>query len=311
MRGAGPSSAAQHGFAADAPDAMREALAFHLGQPRYEVFPADGVVEDVAAHVPPGLKVTVTASPRRGLDDTLSIAEELANRGYHVAPHLSARLVRDESELAEILARLREARLRDAFVVAGDAKEPAGRFAGAYDLLTAMAKLGHGLEHVGITGYPESHPIISDEATIQAMFEKAPLATYIVSQVCFDPATILGWVAAVRARGVALPIDIGIPGVAARTRLLEIARRIGVGESARFLRKRRTWIAQLFTPAGYSPDPIVEGVAPALADASAGIAGFHVYTFNELAATERWRRAIVERLQARSPSATRPSRTSA
>jgi methylenetetrahydrofolate reductase (NADPH) len=311
MRAAGPSSAPQHGSVTDAPEAAREALAFHLAQPRYEVFPADGVVDDVAAHVPPGLKVTVTASPRRGLDDTLSIAEELADRGYHVAPHLSARLVRDESELAEILARLQEARLRDAFVVAGDAKEPAGRFAGAYDLLAAMARLGHGLDHVGITGYPESHPLISDEATIQAMFEKAPLATYIVSQVCFDPATIRDWVAAVRRRGVTLPIDVGIPGVAARTKLLEIARRIGVGESARFLRKRRTWIAQLFTPAGYSPEPIVEGVAPALADPAARIAGFHVYTFNELAATERWRRATVERLQAGSTSATRPSRTSA
>lgn len=276
----------------------RDALAFHLSQPRYEVIPARGIEDEVAAHVPRGLKVTVTASPRRGIDATLDVAEEIARRGYHVAPHLSARLVRDEAELKEILVRVREAGLTDAFVVAGDLDRPAGAYESAYDLLDAMTRLGHGLDHVGITGYPESHPVISDAATIQAMFEKAPLATYIVSQVCFDAVTIVEWVANVRARGVLLPIDIGIPGVASRTKLIGIARRIGVGDSLRFLGKRRGWLAQLLTPTGYSPDPIVAGVAPALADRSARIAGFHVYTFNEVEATERWRREALARLDA-------------
>jgi methylenetetrahydrofolate reductase (NADPH) len=260
------------------------------------VFPAEGVADEVAALVPPDLKITVTASPRRGLDDTLALAEELARRAYHVAPHLSARLVRGETELGEILARLRETGVRDALVIAGDPREPAGPYASAHDLLVAMAELGHGLEHVGISGYPESHPVISDEATIQAMFDKARYATYIVSQVCFDPGTIAWWVGAVRARGVDLPIDVGLPGIAPRTKLLRIARRIGVGESARFLRKRRSWIAQLFRPAGYSPDHIVAGVAATVADPAARIAGFHVYTFNELERTERWRRETLERL---------------
>ena len=277
-------------------DDVRRSLAFHLGRPRYEVFPADGVEDEVAAHVPAALKITVTASPRRGLDGTLALAEELARRGYQVAPHLSARLVRDEGHLGEILRRLTQAGLRDALVVAGDVQQPAGRFASAYDLLAAMTRLGHGLEHVGITGYPESHPLISDEATIQAMFDKAPLATYIVSQVCFEPQTIVWWIGAVRERGVELPIDVGIPGVAARTKLLRIARRIGVGESARFLSKRRSWLGQLFTARGYRPDPIVEGIGATVADPAAGVAGFHVYTFNELAATEKWRRETLARL---------------
>ena len=276
----------------------RKALAFHLRQPRYEVFPADGVERDIAERVPREIKITVTASPNRGIDGSIDLAVELAARGFHVAPHLSARLVRDEAHLREILERLRTAGLTDALVIAGDPSEPAGEFESAFDLLSAMTKLGHGLEHVGISGYPESHPVISDETTIQAMFDKAPLATYIVSQVCFEPETIVSWIRAVRARGVDLPIDVGIPGVAARTKLIRIARRIGVGESARFLRKRRSWLAQLFTPAGYSPDHIVEGLAPALADPQSGIAGFHVYTFNEIAATEDWRRAKVERVEA-------------
>jgi methylenetetrahydrofolate reductase (NADPH) len=281
-----------------AADEVRRALHQHLGQPRYEIFPARGIVDDLSELVPREIKVTVTVSPRLGTRATLELAEEIARRGYRVAPHLSARLIRDSSELDEIFDRLRGAGLRDVFVVAGDAKEPAGEFAGAADLLTAMTRLGHDLDHVGITGYPESHPFISDEGTIQAMYEKAPYATYIVSQVCFEPRTIVWWIDAVRERGVDLPIDIGIPGVAARTKLLRIARRIGVGESVAFLAKRRSWVTQLLKPAGYSPDHIVEGVAPTLADPAAGIAGFHVYTFNELGPTERWRRDTLARLDA-------------
>ena len=274
----------------------RRALALHLGQPRYEIFPADGIEDDVAAHVPRELKITVTVSPRRGLEATLSLAEELAARGCKVAPHLAARLVRDESHLRELLSRIAEAGLRDAFVVAGDLEQPAGAYAGAADLLAAMTRLGHGLDHVGITGYPESHPLISDETTIQAMFDKVPFATYIVSQVCFEPQTIVWWIGAVRERGVELPIDVGIPGVASRAKLLRVASRIGVGESIRFLSKRRGWISQLFRPAGYSPEHIIEGLVPTLVKPDTGVAGFHVYTFNELAATERWRRAALARL---------------
>jgi methylenetetrahydrofolate reductase (NADPH) len=244
------------------------------------------------------VKLTVTASPTRGLDGTLALAEELARRGYRVACHLSARLVRDQAHLREILARLDGAGLRDALVIAGDVREPAGPYSGAADLLRTMANIGHNLEHVGISGYPESHPFLSDEATIEAMFEKEPYATYIVSQVCFDAETIAWWIGAVRERGTTLPIDIGIPGVVGWTRLLRIARRVGVGESARFLRRRRSWLSQLLAPSGYRPDELVEELGPTVVDPASAVAGFHVFTFNELEATERWRRETLRRLAA-------------
>jgi methylenetetrahydrofolate reductase (NADPH) len=83
-----------------------------------------------------------------------------------------------------------------------------------------MAELGHGLEEIGITGYPESHTFISDDTTIQAMFDKAPLAKYIVSQICFHPDVIGTWIRRVRNRGAELPIHIGLPGPVAAGRLL-------------------------------------------------------------------------------------------
>jgi methylenetetrahydrofolate reductase (NADPH) len=242
------------------------------------------------------VKRTVTASPSRGLDGSSSLAEDLAGRGYRVACHVSARLVRGEGHLREILGRLDSAGLRDALVIAGDARESAGPYEGAADLLRAMAELGHPLEHVGISGYPESHPFLSDEETIEAMFEKEPYATYIVSQVCFDAATIAWWIDAVRDRGTKLPIDIGIAGVVGWPRLWRIARRVGVGESARFVSKRRSWLGRLAAPGGYNPADLVDELAPTVVDPAADVAGFHVFTFNELEATERWRRETLEAL---------------
>ena len=177
---------------------IRQAVADALKRVRYEVLPLPGVEEAVAEHVPRDVKVTVTASPRQGIDQTLSVAEGIAERGYSVVPHLSARLVRDGAHLDEVLQRLAERGVRELFVIAGDVAEPAGEFDGAHALLVAMAARRPALDAVGITGYPESHPFISDEATIQAMFDKEPYASYIVSQITFDPKVIGGWIDRVR-----------------------------------------------------------------------------------------------------------------
>ena len=178
-----------------------ERLAQALRQPRYEVIPLDDTEEQVLEHIPKEAKLTVTASPQKGMEVTLQLAEQLAAQGYHVAPHLSARLIEDSARVEEILQRLHEAGIRDAFVVAGDAKEPIGEFSGASELLESMFKIGHELEEIGITGYPEGHPFLRDETLRQALYEKRPYATYIVSQICFDPETTSGWIRGVRERG--------------------------------------------------------------------------------------------------------------
>jgi methylenetetrahydrofolate reductase (NADPH) len=178
--------------AADAAERER-LLADLLRHPRFEILPLDGIEEQVREHLTTDLKVTVTASPRKGLDATLDLSERLARAGYPVVPHLSARLVRDRAHLEDVLARLREAGVRELFVPAGDATEP-GEFQGAADLLAAMGRARTHFDRIGITGYPESHHLISDEETIRAMFAKAEMATDIISQLCFDPAVIDGWI---------------------------------------------------------------------------------------------------------------------
>jgi len=270
-------------------------LAPLLRNARFEVLPLEGIEEQVLAHLGTDAKVTVTASPRRGLDATVELTERLTAAGYATVPHISARLIRDRAHLTELIDRLHADGVRELFVLAGDAAEPAGDFPGAVELLEAMGPRRGDFDAIGITGYPESHHLISDEETIRAMFAKAPMATHIVSQLCFDAATISAWIAEVRRRGTDLPIWIGVPGKVPHAKLLRVSMKIGLGESARFLSHHRNWMSRLVTRQ-FKPDRLVRELTPCATDPAARVAGFHLYTFNEVARTERWRLRLLERL---------------
>jgi len=98
-----------------------------LSAPRYEVIPAQGTEQAVADWVPAGMTVAVTASPVKGLEPTVELAEKLAARGYRVVPHLAARSVASQAHLDEIVARLTASGVDDVFVPGGDATHPAGK----------------------------------------------------------------------------------------------------------------------------------------------------------------------------------------
>ena len=55
-----------------------------LRRPRYEVIPLDGTLEQVLAHVPREVTVTVTVSPTKGLEPTLELAGVLARHDGNV-----------------------------------------------------------------------------------------------------------------------------------------------------------------------------------------------------------------------------------
>jgi methylenetetrahydrofolate reductase (NADPH) len=270
-----------------------------LERPRYEVFPAKSTEEAVLEWVPTDLTVTVTASPAKGLDPTLDLTERLTARGYRVVPHVSARLVRDDAHLADIVARLTASGVDDVFVPAGDADPPAGRFDSALALLDRLAEMGRPFSRVGVTGYPESHPRIDDDITIQAMWDKRHHAAYLVSNLCFDPATLRHWIRRVRARGVTMPMFIGIAGPVDRARLLRMATKAGVAESARFLTGHTEWLLRLGTPTGYNPGRLLERTGATLADPASAVEGLHVFTFNQVRQTEQWRRSLLDRIAAR------------
>ncbi len=272
------------------------ALTRLLAAPQYELIPLRGAL-DAAARVPAGATVTVTASPTKGMEPTIELVEELAARGFVAIPHLSARLTRNRAHLREMLRRLDAAGVTQAVVIGGDAKE-AGDFPDALALLREMESLGHSIVNVSIAGYPEGHPFISDELLREALLAKAPFATSVTTQMTFDPEAIVDWARSIRAAGVELPLWLGLPGVAAVHKLARIAARIGIGQSIRYLTKQHGLLGKLARPGGYAPDELLTSLAPALLDRQLGVAGLHVFTFNQVATTEEWRQEMLAELDA-------------
>lgn len=283
---------------------MVEEGAALLEDPRFELMPFDSF-GDQLDDLPEGATVTITASPTLELEATIEWAERAAERGFEVVPHISARYVEDDERLTEIVERLKAVGISDVFVPGGDREEPIGEFDSALELLEALDRLGYEFEEVGITGYPEGHDFLSAETLRESMATKAPYATYISTQLCYDPEAIAEWIRDVRARGVDLPVEVGIPGVMNYGKLLKISRKVGVGDSIKFLRKTSGivgFIKQFVGSRGkYEPTELVEGLAPYAADPEYGIRGIHIYTFNQVPDTENWRRELLEASPARHP----------
>lgn len=272
-----------------------------LTSARFEVLPTASVEDAILQHLPKGRTVTVTASPAKGLEPTLALTERLVRHGYAAVPHLAARMISGRSELAEICERLQAAGVRTVFVPGGDQDSPAGDYHASLDLLEDLTALGTPFPEVGVTGYPESHPTISDDLVVQAMWDKRRHATHVVSNLTFDPNLVGAWLDRIRARGVRMPMLLGLPGPIDRTKLLTMATKIGVGDSTRFLSKHKGTIARLAAPGGFTGERFLERCAPVLARPEALVTGLHVYTFNQVAETEAWRLDFLDRLGARTP----------
>jgi methylenetetrahydrofolate reductase (NADPH) len=274
----------------------REGLARVLRAPTFELVPLKNAL-DQARFLPAGVTASVTASPAKGMEATIALCERLQGRGFHAVPHLSARMVRDRSHLIDLISWLEGAGVDRAFVVGGDAKEP-GDYPDGLSLLREMAEIGHPLSEIGIPCYPQGHAFIADAPLLEALRAKAAFASYMTTQLCFDPGAIATWIAERRAEGLELPIHVGVPGVAEPHKLLAISARIGVADTHRFLTKNLRFVARLVRSGGfYRPDGLLEGLAPHIADPAAGIVDLHMYTFNAVDALETWRRSYLAKLR--------------
>ncbi|GGK72997.1 methylenetetrahydrofolate reductase [Haloarcula sebkhae] len=263
-----------------------------LTSARFELMPFESFDEEIT-HLPDDATIAITTSPQLGIEKTVEKTEEAAAMGYDVVPHIAARYVEDRAQLESIAERLEQAGITDIFVPGGDREEPAGEYESALDMLEALAETAYSFEEVGITGYPEGHDFIDDETLAESMTQKAPYATYIVTQLCYDPDAVLEWVEDIRARGIELPVEVGIPGVMNYQRLMQISQKVGVGDSIKFLRKTTGilgFVKQLVGSRGtYEPDELIDGLAPYVGDDEYNVRGVHIYTFNQTPDTEKWR----------------------
>jgi methylenetetrahydrofolate reductase (NADH) len=254
----------------------------------FEVLPL-GKSEEEARQLSEPVWLTVTCSPKYGPDRTVEVTKRLCALGHDVTPHIAARMVRDRDHLDRLLGDLADAGVHDLFLIAGDATEPVGEYSSAVELIAHIAEHPRRPREIGIAAYPEGHPLIDDRTLTQALEEKSRFANYVTTQMCFDPDTLVRWISDARARGLRLPVMLGMPGVVDRRRLLEISMRIGVGQSLSFVRKQRG-IRKLFTRPSSEADRLYDALSPVISDRELNVEGYHFYTFNQLVDTWRWAR---------------------
>jgi len=164
-------------------------------------------------------------------------------------------------------------------------------------LLVSMKDMNVTDISIGIAAHPEGHPDIKDEVLIKELIKKKDLADYVVTQMCFD-ANILGdWLIKIKNEGVDLPVWVGLPGVIERGRLLRTSLRIGVGDSLRFLRKKTQVAAEIMKSSIYYPDSLVESISKYDQIDATNIAGYHIYCFNQIEITEKWREEKIANMQ--------------
>jgi methylenetetrahydrofolate reductase (NADPH) len=268
-----------------------------LRDARFELMPFDSF-DDELTYLPDGATIAITTSPQLGIERTVERAEQAAADRYEPVPHIAARYVEDTDHLEEIARRLTEAGVTEIFVPGGDREEPVGEFESAYQLLVALDETEYSFEEVGITGYPEGHEFLDEETLRTEMDKKAPYATFIVTQLCYNPEAVIEWIEKIRGRGIDLPVEVGIPGVMKYSRLLQISRKVGVGDSVKFLRKTTgvvDFVRQIVGSRGtYKPDELVDGLGPYADDEEYRISGIHIYTFNQTTDTEDWRRGRLQ-----------------
>lgn len=263
---------------------------------RYELIPLKSL-DQAIADLPAGAPVSVTCSPAKGIATTQELTLKLKERGHDAVPHFAARLVEGPDHAAKLAEWVRANGIREVFIIGGDAETPP-HYHYALPFMRDFLAANPGIDTLGFGAYPDGHASISNADLSNAIHEKQqlimshgvkPLAS---TQMCFDGATIRTWLKAERAKGFTTPINLGLPGVVDRAKLMSMGMRLGIGQSMRYLSKNKSTMTRMFAPGGYDPTKLLADLA---ADADAlGITGIHSFTFNSTADTAKWATAILE-----------------
>jgi methylenetetrahydrofolate reductase (NADPH) len=250
-------------------------------------------LEAAAPLIPPGTRISVTFLPGEEFPQRVIAAGVVKRLGFVPVPHLSARRLKSEAELEGFLNDLATSvGIENAFVIAGDPPVPEGPYEDALAIIRSGKLQQYGVRHVGISGYPEGHPDISDDKLWQALrdkkatLEEMGLEYSVMTQFGFDAEPVLTWLERVKQKGVDVPIRVGVAGPASIKTLLGYAKRCGVGVSTKVVAKYGLSITQLIGSAG--PNSVIEELAEGLDPARHGDVHLHFYPFGGLAKTSEW-----------------------
>lgn len=217
---------------------LKERIAAFAARASLEITAADGALPAALAdRLPPGTTLYVAHTPNAKLADVAEVACAAERAGLRGCPHIVARRIASRGELEAALARLKEGGVSRALLVAGDQTPPAGEYASTLDVLGSGALDHAGLTTIGVAGHPEGNPNIPPDVAWDALVRKqawgarAGVNVHVATQFGFDTAALAAFDAGLAARGVTLPVHVGIAGPASLKSLAKFAVMCGIGAS--------------------------------------------------------------------------------
>jgi len=247
----------------------------------------------------PGAQVYLSAVPTRDPAEQIDAAVRLSAARLEPVPHIAVRNFADRASLGAFLARLTgEAGVKRVLIISGDRDQPAGSLRSAVEAIDSGVLQRHGIGEIGIAGYPDGHPRLSENELERALTDKIAIAAqlglsvHIVTQFCFDPKPIVAWIARLRDFGVENLVRIGLAGPTSLAALLRYARRCGVSASAHGLARQAGLARHVFGMS--APDALLRALAEAHGAGHLGEVTPHFFSFGGIAATARWASAVAD-----------------
>ena len=283
---------------------MKTKLNEIINNATFEIFPTEKIYEEIEIF-PKGTHIAVTCTSKKGIDYTIQTAISLKERGLNAYPHIIAKQILDKEKLEKIKTQLIENNIEEVFVAAGDTGVEGGTFYSAMDILRTFEEIGIPFKKIAITGYPEGHPTISNNALLEALQGKQKFITSnkldgrIITQMCFDADLIVRWAIAMKEKGITLPIMVGIAGPCNLLKLVEFAIKCGAGESAKFLTSKKTLGKNILAHLSlqYTPEQLIRGIIDHPLFDQTNIIGFHFYTFNNITDMVKWNEKFVKGIE--------------
>ena len=255
--------------------------------------PKKSEVENLAELVPAGTEVYLSTLPHVSLDQQIETAHIVRVNGFEPVLHVAARYFTSRTELVGYLARAnREIGSENMLIIGGDADRPNGEFGSALSLIESGLLTDYGIRRIGVAGYPDGHPKISESALIEALSAKIETARntgiepHITTQFCFEAGPILGWLEDIRGRWPDVAVKVGIAGPAGCKTLLKFAVRCGVKTPRTGLAQKLTMAAQIAKT--FTPGALLDDLDAGLGEWNGGGISADFFSFGGLEKTASW-----------------------
>ena len=278
---------------------LKQHISAFLRDYSIEITPHDtGKLDAIRAELTDGAAVYVAHPPGVPIDDIVALAGSVQKLGLTATPHIIARKLESRDQLERALARCQELGIHNALCVAGDITADKPAYDSSLEVLQTGLFAKYGFREIGVAGHPEGSKAIGEERVEQALRGKAEFAKtagfklYFATQFGFDPQPFIDWEATTSAKGIDLPIHVGLPGPASLRQLAKFAMLCGVGASMRMLTSRTSAMANLLST--QAPDEMVTALARHKSvNPQSRFKKVHFFAFGGVVKTARWANAVI------------------